>query len=149
MRADSRPWRGRQAPWSVWAETHCWRPAWPPFPLCLRPFSLGCSHFCFLTLLTTVSSTRERFPGKEVPSSGHQNTLGCGAWLCLPLTPALPQRVRPLGSDNRTLQPQGHWMNSGLLHCPVCKLLKRIYSSPPPPSTPESERSLSNDYKSA
>lgn len=96
MRADSRPWRGRQAPWPVWAETHCWRPAWPPFPLCPWLFSPGCSHFCFLTLLTTVPSSRERFPGKEVPSSEHQNTLGHGAWLCLPRAHGVPCECDPL-----------------------------------------------------
>lgn len=83
MRADSRPWRGGQAPLSLCGRKHIAgiQPG-PQFPLSLQPLSQGCSHFCFLALLATVPSPVERPPGDGVPPAAHWNMLGCRAWLC-------------------------------------------------------------------
>lgn len=103
MRADSRPWRGSQAPPEpVWAEAHCWCPArplvsaqpaalltsvswpsWLPTPLPRRDPRKREGHLQHIGTFW-AAGPRSATDQLDVPTESDPSTPGTESWILLP-----------------------------------------------------------------
>lgn len=115
MRADSRPWRGSQAPPErVWVEAHCWCPARPPVSAQPAAFLPGMFSLLFPGPPGYRPSPTERPQEKEC------NLLHIGTFWAAGPGSATDHLGAPNESDRSTLVTgtwtlllPGHQLNSG------------------------------------